>query len=354
MKRTELILAMAAFSAVGGILTCSREKGSAVSEDLPASYCRDTPLWQTGVRLVPVLRMGSPEDSGGLEFGEVSDLALGMDGNLYVLDRALRRVLRLSTEGELLATIDLQFGDGPGEFRHPWSVAADHGGKVFLTDRVHQRVTTLDPKGRFLDSFALGFDPAALAVDSLGHHIYVSCWLASYRGPLIRVYSKTGKLLRKLCAQPPETQAVRFSGDGGAMSVAAGGDILFSFPYPYEIRRYTADGRLVLRFRRSLSWFRPPSFDEVRALVRDYAFVRGVGLLPDGKIAHVVGGREGEREFFFFLDLFDRDGTYLTSEPLEAYGLSFVRFLAVDRQGHLYFDYYEPYPYIVKYRLEPR
>ena len=71
-------------------------------------------LWRVG---------GEDED---VIFGRISDLKLGPDGSIYVLDNQLCHVVVISAEGEHLRDISRQ-GDGPGELRQPM-------GLIFLAD----------------------------------------------------------------------------------------------------------------------------------------------------------------------------------------------------------------------------
>lgn len=56
------------------------------------------------------------EDDEEILFGIISDVAVGPDGNIYLLDAQLSEIKVISPAGELLRTIGRE-GEGPGEFR---------------------------------------------------------------------------------------------------------------------------------------------------------------------------------------------------------------------------------------------
>lgn len=88
-----------------------------IDDDGPARGAQQlglSELWRVG---------GEDED---VVFGRITDLKLGADGNLYVLDNQLCHVVVISAAGEHLRDISRE-GDGPGELRQPM-------GLVFLPD----------------------------------------------------------------------------------------------------------------------------------------------------------------------------------------------------------------------------
>jgi len=68
------------------------------------------------LRLSELWRVGGQEE--GVVFGRITDLKLGADGSLYVLDNQLCHVVVISAAGEHLRDISRE-GDGPGELRQP-------------------------------------------------------------------------------------------------------------------------------------------------------------------------------------------------------------------------------------------
>ena len=76
------------------------------------------------------------------QFNEVDDGGLAADaaGNLYVLDRQGKRVLKYGPDGRHLATYGRE-GEGPGELSQPMSLAVGPGDTVWVADFTNTRFT---------------------------------------------------------------------------------------------------------------------------------------------------------------------------------------------------------------------
>ena len=82
--------------------------------------------------------------------GDPADEAIAPNGNIFVADgHGNDRVMKFSPTGELL----LQWGqEGTllGEFNEPHTLAFDSRGRLFVSDRMNQRIQVFDQDGRFL------------------------------------------------------------------------------------------------------------------------------------------------------------------------------------------------------------
>jgi tripartite motif-containing protein 71 len=99
------------------------------------------------------------------------DVALGPDGNLYVLDSFNDRVQVLGPDGTFLREWG-ETGTAAGQFVAPDGITVDRAGRVYVTD---DRVQIFDREGRFLAAWAPSEaegeplqDPADVAVDAAG------------------------------------------------------------------------------------------------------------------------------------------------------------------------------------------
>ena len=88
-------------------------------------------------------------------------IAVDVDGNVYVSDYALDRVLKLGSDGTLLAQWGGS-GSSPGQFSAPFGVAVDER-TLYVVDQLNSRVQKFGSDGTVL----AGWGGRALAVGEL-------------------------------------------------------------------------------------------------------------------------------------------------------------------------------------------
>ena len=145
------------------------------------------------------------EDAGGLSFKTPQGLALDADDNLYVADRDLNRVVKLSPDGQVLR---LQLGktdgkgrtkpgSGPGELRHPFDVAVDGNGDIFVADSGNRRIQVFSSSGTFLRQFG----PGVLLSTSEVRGIALTAeglWVSDKEQERIFLFSRAGDLIKSI------------------------------------------------------------------------------------------------------------------------------------------------------------
>jgi DNA-binding beta-propeller fold protein YncE len=133
--------------------------------------------------------------TGPGQFNHPRGIALGPDGNLYVVDSDNHRIQVFDPNGtflhqwgsncnlaESLGCTDPD-GDGPlhygdGQFQEPWGIALGPDGRVYVADTWNHRIQVFDPNGTFLAKWgtfgqtgsdtALLYGPRDVAVDPTG------------------------------------------------------------------------------------------------------------------------------------------------------------------------------------------
>ncbi len=145
------------------------------------------------------------EASEGVSFKTPQGLAVDAADNLYVADRDLNRVIKLSPDGR---TLLLQIaktngqgrplpGAGPGELSHPFDVAVDTNGDVYVADSGNRRIQVFNADGAFLRQFG----PGVLLSTSEVRGIALTgegLWVSDNEQERIFLFSRAGALIRSI------------------------------------------------------------------------------------------------------------------------------------------------------------
>jgi DNA-binding beta-propeller fold protein YncE len=113
------------------------------------------------------------------ELSQPSGLAFDRNtGNLYVVDTGEHRVKVFGRDGALAFSFGGR-GDGAGEFNYPTLMWLDAAGRLYVTDSLNFRIQMFDRQGKYLSRFGQVGDgsgdnirPKAVATDSMDH-VYV-------------------------------------------------------------------------------------------------------------------------------------------------------------------------------------
>ena len=124
---------------------------------------------------------GSRGDGAG-EFLRPEGLAIGANGDLYVVDCGHHRVARFRPDGSFVDSFG-ELGDEGGQFRFPMDITAAPDGSLYVVDFQGNRVQRFSADGAFLGGFGgAGTDPGRLAtprglevvVESAGHRVTIA------------------------------------------------------------------------------------------------------------------------------------------------------------------------------------
>jgi DNA-binding beta-propeller fold protein YncE len=120
-------------------------------------------------------------DVGTAELGLKGPKGLAVDsqGNIYVSDSWNNRILKLDSEGNLIAVYGRE-GSGDGELSGPTGLVVDAADNLYVSDNGNNRIQKFDPKGNYIAQWGSPGNgegefkgPTGLAVDSKGD-VYVS------------------------------------------------------------------------------------------------------------------------------------------------------------------------------------
>jgi len=100
-----------------------------------------------------------------------TNLAIGRNGDIYVVETGNFRVARFTPDGKFVRHYG-EAGQAPGQFARPKGIAIDRAGRLYVGDAAFQNVQLFDPDGRMLMAFGQPGDdspglnlPAGMAID---------------------------------------------------------------------------------------------------------------------------------------------------------------------------------------------
>jgi len=134
----------------------------------------------SGAHLMDIGKRGS----GPGEFNLPRDLAIGLNGRLYVVDGGNFRVVVFDREGKYLFSFG-SVGKQYGQFARPKEVAIDRDGNVYVVDTAFGNFQIFNPEGELLlfvgdraerDGPAKYMLPSGIAVDEDGRVYMVDQW----------------------------------------------------------------------------------------------------------------------------------------------------------------------------------
>lgn len=135
---------------------------------------------RTGAHVTDIGRRGL----GPGEFNLPRDLAIGLDGRLYVVDGGNFRVVVFDRDGRYLQSFG-SVGKQYGQFARPKEIAADRDGNVYVVDAAFGNFQIFSPDGELLlfvgdrserDGPAKYMLPSGIAVDEDGRVYVVDQW----------------------------------------------------------------------------------------------------------------------------------------------------------------------------------
>ncbi len=92
--------------------------------------------------------------SGHDTFNGPSGVVIAPNGDIFVADghglETNARIVKFSKDGTFIKEWGKK-GSGPGEFDTPHSIAMDSKGRIFVADRVNNRIQIFDQEGKFID-----------------------------------------------------------------------------------------------------------------------------------------------------------------------------------------------------------
>ena len=139
-------------------------------------------------------------------FEHPSDVVVGRNGEIYVLDGVNDRVKVFSRKGKYLFSFG-NTGRGKGDFKFPLGIGIDDADRIYVADSGNHRIQVFNSRGRYLSQFSTETgqkqikpsDPTDVVVNSRLKRCYVvdndNHWIGVYNldgGRLLKTYGTMG------------------------------------------------------------------------------------------------------------------------------------------------------------------
>lgn len=231
------------------------------------------------------------------EFGTTlsvpSDVGVGTDGIVYVVDGGNHQVAVFDASGLRIATLGERGGED-GQFESPVGIGVGPKGEVWVADKGNQRLQMFDADGRFREAIALeddgdAVDPVDVAVSADGKELFVTA-NNSHR---VVVYSNKGKFLRAWGGEGEDAGLFRYP---ATIAVGPSGNVLVVDVLNQRVQRFDSEGNFLASFGglggKPGTFFRPKGI-AIDVAGRSYVSDSFLGVIQVfdalGEFSHVLG-----------------------------------------------------------------
>lgn len=290
--------------------------------------------------------------------GRVSDISIGPNGSIYLLDSSVNSVKVFDENGNYLSEMLSGEGIGPGETINPNSIHMDQAGNLYVTDISQNKVLVLDYDNQLISEIGLSINPSKVVANNPGN-IYVTGYRFSFSGDLIYHYKRTEENDYELVSTfaergvEGESREVSMSGWSDEMSIDNEGNLYVGRFYPYHIDIYTADNELTQTIQRELDFITKPRVDRSSGMVTLTGVVREPLPLADGLLLIRYFKMDEYQNKTSYFDMFNSSGELISTRSFEELGISeSAGYFISDRKNNtLYAGFNEPYPGLIRYKI---
>ena len=305
------------------------------------------------IKFKETLSLGKEEGEDYLMFHSFIRVAVDSNLNIYVLDAMNHRLLKFDKNGNFIWRAGRK-GQGPGEFQYPSGIAISIAREVAVVDE--RSIIIFNDKGKFQRTIKLNKPVREIQFLPDGR-LLINIFVLGQPGVTAEFYSEDGEFLSKF---PDEYRYGPKLSPGVGVGISGSGfkffnnKIYLSIPDKYEMREYDLKGNLLKKIKRDVKLKLPN--------IKLSAGGRGVSVFPSDNSGPcflykdkffinkltLVEKKGKEYESKSFLDFFNEKGQFLGSYPLP----ESTYIMTTDHLGNFYFVKYEPYPQVIRAKLE--
>jgi len=284
-------------------------------------------------------------DVGGGMFSRAIAIDVDRLNNVYVLDADYKKIVIFDPAGRLARVIVGGYGRGPGEFVEPREMAVGDNGEVFVLDVEADRVTEFDSSGNYRRSFEV-IEAQPVFIEMLDGNVVLSRSPRKSAPHTLVVFDPSiGERIDSLVLADEQSIDLSWGGASGALGRGSLGSVIYMQGAPGVIHRIDSQG--IDSIGRNL-------YPDSRTVTRRIGTTdvpsapvatRGIGTLPDGRYVVMynektyVNNPQGHvvlKSSEMFLDVLDESGAYLGSATLSTDDKSWGK-LVVAPNGDLLF-----------------
>ena len=281
------------------------------------------PYEENELTLEPVMTVGGGQGTADGQFSFPRNVAVGVDGTIYVLDSGNNRVQMFTPEGEFIRSWG-ESGTGSGQFNEPWGIVVDEN-FVYVADTWNHRIQKFSLAGEWVNAFGISgsptdenrglglfFGPRSLTL--LPDNRLLVTDTGNHR---LQVLSRDGQFITEVGSQGPALGQVN---EPVGLATGPDGSVYLADTWNGRVQQFSPE-LIALNDWRVEAWF------GTNIVNKPYLAVDSQGRI-------YVSDPEGYR-----ILVFNSDGDYLArfgSFGSEATNLGLPNGLAIDAQDNLY------------------
>ncbi|HEY5642354.1 MAG TPA: NHL repeat-containing protein [Woeseiaceae bacterium] len=222
-----------------------------------------------------------------------SDVDVGRDGHVYVVDSGHHQVAVFDATGARITSLGIQGGE-EGQLFNPLGIDVTSKGEVWIADKGNERIVMFDARGRPKAAFKLQADgedivPVDIAVDAKGKELFIT----SNNTHQVVVFSTKGEFIRAWGGEGEDDGQFRFP---ATIDIDAAGNVYVVDVVNARVQKFDAAGTHLLtigeRGGKAGTFFRPKgvAVNEAGDVFVSDSFLGVVQVFgADGAFRYVLG-----------------------------------------------------------------